>query len=308
MNIIFFGNTEFGIPTLDKLKINGINILLTVTNEDIRKNRNKIIETPIKKWSEQNNINFIQQNNINKLEFIETLKSLNADLFIVIAYKILPKEIFSLPKHGTMNLHGSLLPSYRGAAPIQRAILNGDTKTGVSTFMIDRKVDTGHIIDQEEININGNNYGELHDRLSFIGSDLIIRSINHILNKKPLSIQNSPHTYAPKINKKETEIVWNQNPIIIINLIRAFSPLPGAYTYFKDKRIRIFSAVLVNSKQPKLDPGIISVENKEIFVGTATKSIKIKELQVEGKQCMDDKSFINGYMQIKGNEYKFEGR
>ena len=164
MKIIFFGNTSFGVPTLNKLKENHVEILSTVTNKDLYKSRNKIIETPIKKWSKDNNINGIEQNDINNLDFINTLSEYNADLFIVIAYKILPESIFTLPRYGTMNLHASLLPKYRGAAPIQRAILNGETETGVSTFIIDKKIDTGNIVMQKNVSIHNENYGQKHER------------------------------------------------------------------------------------------------------------------------------------------------
>ena len=151
MKIIFFGNTSFGVPTLEKLNESKIEIAAVVTNSDLSKKRKKKSKTSIKSWAEQNSINLIQQDNLNDIDFIENLKSFNADFFIVIAYKILPKKIFSIPKLGTMNLHGSLLPKYRGAAPIQRSILNGDKVTGVSTFIIDKNIDTGNIILQSEL-------------------------------------------------------------------------------------------------------------------------------------------------------------
>ena len=308
MKIIFFGNTSFGVPTLNKLKENGVNILSTITNEDIYRSKNKSIETPIKRWSKNNNIKVIQQNDLNNLNFIETLNSFNADFFIVIAYKILPKTIFTLPKYGTMNLHASLLPSYRGAAPIQRSILNGDTKTGISTFIIDGSIDTGNIVMQKEVDMNNENYGQLHDRLSNIGSDLVISSIKHILNKEQISMQLDSPTYAPKIKKSETQIKWKQNSISIINSIRAFSPSPGAYTYLKEKRIRIFEAILTSKDEEKLSPGMIKIKDKEMLVGTSDRPIKLKKLQIEGKGLVDHKSFINGYLNAKGSDFIFETR
>ena len=207
-----------------------------------------------------------------------------------------------------MNLHASLLPNYRGAAPIQRSILNGDTKTGVSTFIIDGSVDTGNIVMQKEVDMNNENYGQLHDKLSLIGSDLVISSIKHILDKKQISIQVDSPTYAPKIKKAETQIKWDQNSISIINLIRAFSPSPGAYTHLKEKRIRIFEAILASKYEEKLYPGMIKIKDKEMLIGTSDRPIKLKKLQMEGKGLVDQKNFINGYLNAKGSDFIFETR
>ena len=308
MKIIFFGNTTFGLPTLDKLNDSNHEILSIVTNKDIHKTKNKLIQTPTKQWSENNNINLIQQDNLDCSDFANRLKGFNADLFIVIAYKILPKTIFTLPKYGTMNLHASLLPKYRGAAPIQRSILNGDKKTGVSTFIIDSSVDTGNIVMQESVNISDENYGQLHDRLSIIGSDLVISSIKHIKDNLHTEIQPSCPTYAPKIKKTETQIKWDQTSKYIILSIRAFSPSPGAFTYLKTKRVRIFEATCTHNNQEPLPPGVIKIINKEIIVGTLDVPIKILKVQIEGKGVVDSKSFINGYLNRKGYNYIFETR
>ena len=308
MKIIFFGNTSFGVPTLNKLKESDLELLSTVTNKDIYKSRNKIIETPIKKWSKDNNINAIEQNDINNLDFINTLSEYNADLFIVIAYKILPKSIFTLPRYGTMNLHASLLPKYRGAAPIQRAILNGETETGVSTFIIDKKIDTGNIVMQKSVSMHNENYGQLHDRLSIIGSDLVISSIKHIQTKKQMMIQPNSSTYAPKIKKSETQINWEQESTSIVNMIRAFSPSPGAYTYLNEKRVRIIEASVASKSIEKISPGTIKVIDKEILVGTSDAPISLKKLQMEGRAIVNHKSFINGYLNTKYSDLIFERR
>ena len=308
MKIIFFGNTTFGLPTLDKLNDSNHEILSIVTNKDIHRTKNKLIQTPIKQWSGNNNINLIQQDDLNCSDFIKKLKTFNADLFVVIAYKILPKAIFTLPGYGTMNLHASLLPKYRGAAPIQRSILNGDAATGVSTFIIDASVDTGNIVMQEAVNINDENYGQVHDRLSFIGSDLVLSSIKHIQENLRTEIQPSCPTYAPKIKKSETQIKWDQESKYIIQSIRAFSPTPGAFTYLKSKRVRIFEAISAPNDQQLLSPGMIKTTNKEIIVGTLDLPIKILKVQIEGRGVVDSKSFINGYLNSKGYNYIFETR
>ena len=309
MKIIFFGNTSFGLPTLEKLKKSDIKIMAAVTNNDVHKSRKKIIKTPIKSWAEQNSIKLIQQDNLNDMNFIKNLKSLNADFFIVIAYKILPEQIFSIPKYGTMNLHGSLLPKYRGAAPIQRSILNGDKVTGISTFIIDKDIDTGNVILQKELSIRDKNFGQIHNELSKMGASLVINSINHIVQKKPLFEQEGTYTYAPKIKKDETQINWHSSSTNIINLIRAFSPTPGAFSYLNDKRVRIYEAIKSLDFENSLAPGEISILNKnKLLIGSIDSPIEIKQLQLEGKNIMDTASFINGYKNVLKNESKFKRR
>lgn len=309
MKVIFFGNTSFGVPTLEKLNKSEIKIMAAVTNNDVHKSRKKIIKTPIKSWAEQNSIKLIQQDNLNDINFIKNLKSLNADFFIVIAYKILPKQIFSIPGHGTMNLHGSLLPKYRGAAPIQRSILNGDEFTGVSTFIIDKNIDTGNVILQKKISVRDKDFGQIHDELSKIGASLVINSIDHIVQKKPLIEQDGGYTYAPKIKKDETQINWHSSSNNIINLIRAFSPIPGAFSYLNEKRVRIYAASKFLDFENSLAPGeILIINKKKLLIGSIDYPIEIKQLQLEGKTIMDTANFINGYKSILINESKFKRR
>ena len=307
MKIVFFGNTDFGIPTLDLLKDQKFNILATITNTDKKVGRGKSLkETSIKKWATYNDVKLIQQDYLKDKLFIDKLSMLKADFFIVIAYKLLPPEIFTLPKYGTINLHASLLPLYRGAAPIQRAILNNDSETGISTFIINEKIDTGSIILQEKILINNQNYGELHHELAVRGAPLVISSIDHITNKKPLIIQKNKSTYAYKINKSETQIDWKMGANHILNLIRAFSPYPGAYTYLEGKRVRILKALRAEFSLENLEPGDVSIHNKCIYVGTKNSVLQVKELQLEGKKTMSGSSFINGYLRNVEKIFKFE--
>ena len=309
MKIIFFGTPIFSVPTLELLFSSKHEILAVITGPDIKKGRGlKVHESPVSKISQNLHLDIYKPVKLSDSAFITKLESYEADLFIVVAYKILPTQIFNMPKYGTINLHASLLPKYRGAAPIQRAILNGDTETGVSTFIIEKKIDTGNIVMQKEVDMNNENYGQLHDRLSNIGSDLVISSIKHILNKEQISIQLDSPTYAPKIKKSETQIKWDQNSISIMNSIRAFSPSPGAYTHLKEKRIRIFESILASKDEERLYPGIIKIKDKEILVGTSDRPIKLKKLQMEGKGVVDYKSFINGYLNAKGSDFIFETR
>ena len=207
MKILFFGNADFGIPSLEYLYQSNYEFLSVVTNRDKKSGRGKkYSSTPIKEYSLKNKIPTLEVEDLNNHNFENKIKELNPDLIIVIAYRILPEKIFSIPTFGTMNLHASLLPKYRGAAPIQRAILNNEIETGISTFLIDSNVDTGNIIKQKKIEINeSDNYGDIYSKLSKKGPQLIEESINHIINKKPLIKQNDDFTYAKKIKKNENQ-------------------------------------------------------------------------------------------------------
>jgi len=309
MKIVFFGNTDFGTPTLDLLKDQKFNILAIVTNEDRKVGRGKSLsETPIKKWTTSNDVALIQEDDLKSKSFIEKISAFKADFFVVIAYKLLPPEIFNLPKFGAINLHASFLPFYRGAAPIQRSILNNDSETGVSTFLINERIDAGEIILREKVLINNKNYGELHSELSILGATLMIDSIDHIIKKKPLTTQKEKTTYAYKINKSETQIDWSMESNHVLNSIRAFSPSPGAYTYFQGKRVRIIRALKSEIVLDQLGVSNISIYNRAIYVGTNNGMIQVKELQLEGKQVMTDSSFINGYLRDPDKTFKFEKR
>ena len=308
MKIIFFGNADFGIPTLNSLN-DKHDILSIVTNIDKPAGRGKkLTPTPIKKWAIKNVSPCIEQELLTDPDFIKKLKSYNPDFFIVIAYRLLPQEVFNLPNFSTINLHASILPMYRGAAPIQRAILNGEQKTGVSSFVINDKIDRGNLILQDECEIKSDDdYGSIYDRLSNMGGKLILDSINHILGDHPLVPQTEDTTYAFKIKRNETQIDWQNNSDDIINRIRAFSPIPGAFTHFYNKRIRIFKAI--NSAMPEfiLNPGDIKIKDKNIFVGTNDGVIEVKAIQLEGKSIMNANSFINGYLNTP-KMLKFENR
>jgi len=297
MKIIFFGNADFGIPTLDLLNKNH-SILSVVTNIDKRAKRGKkLTQTPIKQWAIKNDINCIEQDSLSDPNFHQKIKDLNADIFIVIAYRLLPDKIFNIPKLSTMNLHASMLPKYRGAAPIQRALLNGDKEIGISTFIIDKKIDKGNLILQKKCAITkDDDYGKLYSKLSIQGANLVIDSIKYLADKKPLSIQSKKTTYAYKIKKEETQIKWKEKTGNIINQIRAFSPTPGAFTFWNSKRVRLFSAFHYQDTSKTLNPGQIIIENKNIYIGTGDGVIEVKKIQIEGKSVMTASNFINGYL------------
>tara|TARA_Y100000994_G_scaffold249554_1_gene262015 strand:+ start:3964 stop:4896 length:933 start_codon:yes stop_codon:yes gene_type:complete len=307
MKILFFGNADFGIPSLEYLYQSNHEFLSVITNKDKKSGRGKkYSSTPIKEYSLKNKIPTIEVEDLNSHNFENKIKELNPDLIIVIAYRILPKKIFSIPTFGTMNLHASLLPKYRGAAPIQRAILNDEIETGISTFLIDSNVDTGNIIKQEKIEINeSDNYGDVYLKLSQKGPRLIEESINHIINKKPLIKQDDDFTYAKKIRKNENQINWNLNSKDIINIIRAFAPYPGAFSYINNKRIKILVSREIQCDFP-INAGEININSKSLIVGTCNGAIEVLELQQEGKKKIGAPDFINGLSLSGNSELKFE--
>jgi methionyl-tRNA formyltransferase len=278
-----------------------------VTNPSKKMGRGqKFVDTPVKILAKNHKLETIECDNLLDEGFIKKLKDMNPDLFIVVAYKILPKSLLSIPRYGAINLHSSLLPKYRGAAPIQRAILNKEHITGVSTFLIEPKVDTGKIIEQAKCNIDENdNYGTLSEKLSHVGADLVISSIDKYLSKKiePFLQDESLVTLAPKITKEEFLIDWNNEGSDINAQIKAFSPYPGAYTFLNGKRIKFFQSELINS-QSTSEPGQIDSITPNFFDIACTKgSLRIYKVQIEGKKIMDAKDFILGMPTLKDGRF-----
>jgi methionyl-tRNA formyltransferase len=215
---------------------------------------------------------------------------------VVVAFRILPREVFSIPPKGAFNLHASLLPKYRGAAPIQWAIIKGEKVTGVTTFALEDKVDTGNIFIQKEITVSDNdNFGTVHDKLSLLGADVVMETIN-IINKSNFTLKNQDDSLAspaPKITKELGLIDWNKSAFEINNLIRGLSPYPGAYFHFKNKQIKIYSASI--NEELFLEPGQIKTENEKLVIGCGQKSINILELQLEGKKKLHAPEFLRGF-------------
>jgi methionyl-tRNA formyltransferase len=235
-------------------------------------------------------------------DFIQKLKDLKPDLFVVVAYKILPKLLLSIPTIGAINLHSSLLPKYRGAAPIQRSILNHDKITGLSTFLIEPKVDTGKILLQKECKISDNdNYGSLSSKLSNIGAQLIIESIEKYSsgNLSPIIQDEKLVTLAPKIKKEEYIIDWKQNLTTIDAQIKAFSPHPGAYTMINGKRLKIFEAKMIKGINYKEVGKIINLSKTCFEVTCLSGSLKVYEVQIEGKKRMSSNDFMIGMSNLE---------
>ena len=298
------GTSEFGVPTLEQIAIN-FNLVAIVTNYDKPSGRGlKIKNSAVKEYALKKNIELLQPKNLKDQNFVEKIKKFKPDFIIVVAFRMLPKIIWSIPNFGTINIHASLLPNYRGAAPINWALINGEKYTGVTTFFIDDKIDTGDILLQKKIKINEtDNAEDLHNSLSKTGSLLMNETINRVLNNsiKP-SKQESNKTYktAYKLNKDNIKIDWETKPIEIYNKIRGLSPYPGARTTIIDIKRKIKKNViiydcdykLINSK---LIPGHIIISKNDFKISCVDGFIQIKDIKIEGKKRMKIKSFLNGF-------------
>ncbi len=305
LRIIFMGTPDFAVPSLKILLDNGYDIVAVITAPDKPAGRGmKISESDIKKFAAAQNLKILQPEKLKNPEFINELRSLNADLQIVVAFRMLPEIVWNMPPMGTINLHGSLLPQYRGAAPINWAIINGEKETGVTTFKLKHEIDTGDILLQKKIEIGDTETaGELYDRMKEIGAELLLRTINNIKENK---IQEVPQTqagtgekeklhHAPKISAETCEIKWGENTDDIYNLIRGLSPYPAAFTFLKGKKLKIFSVEKERAATTNL-PGDIESDNKSFLKFACNDgNISIKELQLEGKKRMSVGDFLRGW-------------
>jgi methionyl-tRNA formyltransferase len=301
MKIVFMGSPEFAIPSLQAIVNSKHELEVVITTPDKERGRGqKVSFSPVKEFAVQKNFLVLQPDNLKDEEFLSRLKAINADVFIIVAFRILPKEVYTLPTKGTFNLHGSLLPKYRGAAPIQWAIINGETETGLTTFFLQEKVDTGNIILQEKIIIKDeDNFGTLHDKMSIEGANLIMKTLELIeLNKVEVKEQNnSLATPAPKITKEICQINWKESAQKIHDLIRGLSPYPGAFFINKGKQIKIYKSSI--NRDVKLKPGEIYQSKNEAIIGCGENSLNLLELQPEGRKRLTIAEFLRGYSLIE---------
>lgn len=306
--IVFMGTPEFAVATLGSLLMNGFNVVGAVTVPDKPAGRGRTIhKSAVKIFAESSYIPVLQPANLKDPEFIKQLKALKPDVFIVVAFRMLPEEVWRIPASGTINLHASLLPDYRGAAPINHAIINGETRTGVTTFLIDSKIDTGKILLREELNIYPfENAGDLHDRMTRLGARLVIKTLAGIFDKsitpRPQSDFIKPYTVlktAPKIHTEDCIINWNSEALKIHNLIRGLAPSPGARTFLKNKNtsltLKIFES-LPETEKHKYKPGDIVTDGKVYMkIACIDGFINITGLQLEGKKKMNTIEFLRGF-------------
>ena len=306
LNIIFMGTPDFAVDCLDNLIKSKHNVLGAVTAEDKKAGRGKKIKiSDVKEYCLKNNIKNFQPEKLKNIDFINTMKSFDPDLFIVVAFRMLPDVLWKIPKLGTINLHASLLPNLRGAAPIHWAIINGLKETGLTTFFINEKIDCGNIIEQTKVQIDKNqNTGDLYNVLKKIGSKLILSSLDLIQNKTFKSIHqdvSNNDLSAPKLDKINTKINWNDSSENIHNLIRGLSPFPAAWTSINENKkiIKIYNSKNNYTNTLKdYKPGIILFNDKSILVSTKDGFIEILELQIQGKRKMTSFEFINGYKKL----------
>ncbi|MCU0372508.1 MAG: methionyl-tRNA formyltransferase [Ignavibacteria bacterium] len=291
------GSPGFCIPSFEGILQAGYAVPAVVTVPDRQKGRGlKVQGSEVKKFALEKGIEVLQPVNFSEEQFINRLNELKPDIFVIIAFRILPREIFTIPTSGSVNLHGSLLPKYRGAAPVPRAIINGEKETGLTTFFLDDKVDTGNIILQKKIEIGPDEtYGELYDRMANEGTALVLQTIELIINGTYNLIpqENSLATKAPKIFRKDCEIIWADESQKLHNLIRGLSPHPGAFTHLNNKIIKIIRTKLTDMKT-ELKPGTIMISNGRLFAAAGDNMIEITEIQPEGKKPMKAKDFLNG--------------
>ncbi len=304
IKIIFFGTPDFAVKSLKVINDN-FEVLCVVTSPDKKSGRGlKIHESEVKKFSSQNNITIKQPNDLRNNHFIDEISSLNADMFIVVAFRKLPKEVFSIPPQGTINLHASLLPDYRGAAPINWALINNEKITGVTTFFIDERVDYGDIILTEEVVINDDDdFGSLYNKLSNIGSKILLKTIEVVASGKAMiykQVENKNLNLAPKLDQGNTRINWKDSTDKIVGLIRGLSPIPGSWTILEngDKKIRlkIFKASIINKTNYNDSViGKVSVINNEIHINTKDGTLNCMKIQLENKKDMSIKDLLNGF-------------
>lgn len=295
------GTPDFAVPSLEILHQAGYEIVGVITATDKFGGRgNKVlIESPVKKYAEAHQIPVLQPKNLKAPEFVASLRALKADIQVVVAFRMLPEVVWNMPPRGTMNLHGSLLPRYRGAAPINWAVINGEKETGVTTFFLKHEIDTGDMLYQGKMDIGENETaGEIHDRMMILGSELVLRSIQAVEQDELLLSEqdNSQVSKAPKIFTETCEINFNQSTENVHNFIRGLSPFPTAWTMLKGKKLKLFRTIKVMDTKPSSSPGTFISDNKHsLRIATLDGYVEVLELQLQGKKRMETKSFLNGY-------------
>ena len=333
MRIVFMGTPEFAVESLKALVEGGYNVVGVVTQPDkpVGRHQETLQPPAVKVYAESVGLPVLQPVKMKDVEFLEQLRALKADLQVVVAFRMLPEVVWSMPRFGTFNVHAALLPQYRGAAPINWAVINGERETGVTTFFLDKDIDTGRIIKRKYFPIpDSANVEYVYDGLMRLGAELAIETINLLCEKvaddfdadKILSVMNeiteaqdesSDLRHAPKIFKETCEIDWHQEASAIYNFVRGLSPYPGAWSKMVSldntatpttKMVLKIFEVAKTEKRAVAEPGTFIVENKKVYVNTNDFLLELKELQLSGKKRMDSRSFLNGFKQVE--EYRLE--
>lgn len=299
LRIVYMGTPDFAVPSLQILLQAGYKIAGVITAPDKlggRGLKQKIV-SPVKSFALEHGLKVLQPENLKSGKFTNDLRSLHADLQVVVAFRMLPGVVWNMPPLGTMNLHGSLLPAYRGAAPIQWAIIKGEKVTGLTTFLLQHEIDTGHIISQREIPIlDDDDAGTLHDRMMHAGAGLVLGSVDLICsgNLKTQPQDTSTATYAPKINHLDAHIHWDQPVRLIYDFVRGMSPFPGAWTNLDGTEMKILKSRIYSGLKPNAT-GSLAMVDKKLIAQAGSGELEILELQLSGKKRMSAAEFINGY-------------
>lgn len=300
MRVVFIGTPEFSVPSLDALYKAGYQIVGVITAPDRKSGRGmKLQQSAVKQFAVENNIPVLQPTNLKNPEFQTALQNLKADIQVVIAFRVLPQAVWDMPPMGTINLHASLLPNYRGAAPINWAIINGETKTGLTTFKLQHEIDTGNILNQTEMMIGpAETAGELHDRMMVEGAKVVLDTIDNIrlesVNEQP-QIHDESHKPAPKIFKTTCEINWEQKGEDIYNLVRGLSPYPTARTQFEEKILKVYRCTFIPENHSRFPGSHVTDGSSYLGFYCSDGVIQLNDLQLEGKRRMSVDEFLRGY-------------
>jgi methionyl-tRNA formyltransferase len=306
MRILFMGTPEFAIPSLKTLLDNGYPVVSVVTSPDKPQGRGqKVATSAVKAFALQRQIPLLQPENLKDPQFIAEVTDLRPDLIVVVAFRILPPEVYRIPRSGAFNLHASLLPKYRGAAPINWAIINGEQESGVTTFFLQEKVDTGSVLLQERVYVGPNETaGELHDRLAELGAEVVLKTVRSIEagGTAPKIQDESLASRAPKIFKEDCRINWAASAVQVHNFVRGLSPVPCAWTMYGGKVLKIYRTSLAGSAGNH--PGIISVVRPDrLVVDTADGQLSLEEVQMEGRKRMTIAEFLRGHSVKAGDRF-----
>ncbi len=309
IRIVFMGTPEFSVPSLEILLTNGYNIMGVITAPDKPAGRGRKMKySAVKEFALLKGLRIFQPTNLKSPEFIQDLTDLKPDLQVVVAFRMLPAAVWEIPSLGTFNLHASLLPQYRGAAPINHAIINGESETGVTTFFIDEKIDTGRILLQEKISITDDETaGSLHDKLMEVGGELVLKTVNAIEKADIKPTSQTEYVYrlgeiknAPKIFKDDCKITWDKTCVEIDRFIRGLSPYPGAFSYMvspngKKYLFKVFKSKPLPSSEKKSGLSVLSDGKSYLKIGCKDGFIQVDEIQFEGKRRMKTVDFLRGF-------------
>ncbi|CAN5300641.1 methionyl-tRNA formyltransferase [soil metagenome] len=307
LRIIFMGTPDFAVPSLEILIKNKFKVVAVITGPDKPKGRGqKLAASPVKEIALKHKVPVLQPTNLKSPEFLDELRSYQANLQVVVAFRMLPEVVWNMPEFGTFNLHASLLPQYRGAAPINWAIINGETETGVTTFFLKHEIDTGDIILQEKEPISEEDTaGDLYQRLMKKGADLVLKTVQAIEDESYTEIAQDLYEevkHAPKIFKETCQINWNESSFYLYNFIRGLSPYPAAWTILNSRTFKIYKASKTHQTKLNLKPGQIMTDNQNfLHVKTSDHLLAIEELQMEGKNRMSIKDFLKGNKFFSGS-------